>query len=508
MANFITAEQAALLIPSGAHVAALGSGGGVLEPDLIYKALESRFLATGSPCGLTVTAACGFGDKREGGISRFAHEGMTARFIGGHWAWSPQMQRLALENRIEAYNLPQGVLVYNYREMAARRAGTLTRTGLHTFVDPRMGGGKVNSRTKADLVHLVELGGEKWLHYRLPPVDVALIRGSLADEDGNISVCDEAANGELLAMAQAAKNNGGIVICQVKQRVRAGALPARGVAVPGIFVDAVVVNPAQWQSRGGEYGPAFTGRVHAVRPAIPPMPFGIRKIIARRAAMELYDGCIVNLGVGISDGIASVAAEAGILDKITMTVEQGLIGGIPSRGDLFGTSAYPAAILDAPAQFDFYSGGGLDIAFLGMAQADRQGNVNVSRFGSRLAGCGGFIDISQNAKKCVFCGTFTANGLEVAVQDGRLSILKEGRAAKFLQAVEQITFNGAYACRQGRPAVYITERAVFQLTPAGLELTELAPGISLERDVLPYMEFRPLIRRPLGEMPPQIFRQG
>ena len=205
MANFITAEQAALLIPSGAHVAALGSGGGVLEPDLIYKALESRFLATGSPCGLTVTAACGFGDKREGGISRFAHEGMTARFIGGHWAWSPQMQRLALENRIEAYNLPQGVLVSNYREMAARRAGTLTRTGLHTFVDPRMGGGKVNSRTKADLVHLVELGGEKWLHYRLPPVDVALIRGSLADEDGNISVCDEAANGELLAMAQAAK---------------------------------------------------------------------------------------------------------------------------------------------------------------------------------------------------------------------------------------------------------------------------------------------------------------
>lgn len=507
MAEFITAEQAAVLVPDGAHLAVLGSGGGVLEADLIYEALERRFLTHGSPCGLTVTAACGFGDKARGGISRFAHEGMLCRFIGGHWAWSPQMQKLALENRIEAYNLPQGILVSSYRELAARRAGLVTKTGLHTFVDPRLGGGRVNERTQKPLVELLRLNGEEWLHYRLPPVDVAVIRGSLADEEGNISVRDEAANGELLPMAQAAKNNGGIVICQVKQVVGKGSLCAREVAVPSILVDAVVVSPGQRQSRGGEYGPAFAGQLHPLRQTPPPMPFGVRKIIARRAAMELRRGDVVNLGVGISDGVASVAAEQGRLDGMTMTVEQGLVGGLPSRGDLFGTALYPSAILDAPAQFDFYSGGGLDIAFLGMAQADAQGNVNVSRFGSRIAGCGGFIDISQNAKKCVFCGTFTAAGLEARVQHGQLQIVQEGQTPKFLQQVEQITYSGRYASKQGRSALYITERAVFELTSAGLELTELAPGISLERDILPRMGFRPILRQPLQQMNAEIFAE-
>lgn len=507
MVKFMTADQAALLVPDEAHLALLGSGGGVLEPDLVYEALEKRFLAHGAPRRLTVTAACGFGDKGCGGISRFAHEGMTRRFIGAHWAWSPQMQKLALENRIEAYNLPQGVLVTNYRELAARRIGLITKTGLHTFVDPRLGGGQVNSSTKKPLVELIRLQGEDWLHYQLPPVDVAIIRGSLADEDGNISVRNEAANGELLPMAQAAKNNGGIVICQVKQVVRKGSLCAREVAVPSIFVDAVVVSPGQWQSRGGEYEPAFTGQEHPLRQMPMPMPFGIRKVIARRAAMELHKGNIVNVGVGISDGVASVAAEQGLLDAVTMTVEQGLIGGLPSRGDLFGTSLYPSAILDAPAQFDFYSGGGLDIAFLGMAQADLQGNVNVSRFGSRLAGCGGFIDISQNAKKCVFCGTFTANGLEVQLHHGKMKIVHEGTISKFLRQVEQVTYSGAYASQQGRSALYITERAVFELTSEGLVLTEIAPGISLERDILPHMEFRPIQRQPLLEMDPKIFQE-
>lgn len=507
MANFMTAEQAVRLIPDHAVVAVLGSGGGVLEAECVYEALEQQFLAKGSPRGLTIIAACGFGNKGDGGISRFAHEGMTSRFIGGHWDWSPKMQQLALEDRIEAYNLPQGVLVSSYRELAAQRAGLVTKTGLHTFVDPRLGGGKANARTRRDMVHLLSLDGEEWLHYRLPAVDVAILRGSLADEEGNISIRDEAANGELLAMAQAAKNNGGLVICQVKQAVRAGTLFAREVTVPGILVDAIVVAPEQQQSRGGEYGPAFAGQLHPPAGTVPPMPFSIRKIIARRAAMELKDGCIINLGVGISDGVASVAAEEGMLDKITMTIEQGLVGGIPSRGELFGTSMYPSAILDAPAQFDFYSGGGLDIAFLGMAQADRHGNVNVSRFGSHIAGCGGFIDISQNAKKCVFCGTFTAKGLMVEVKDAQLHILQEGHMLKFLRDVEQITYHGPSACQKGRPALYITERAVFQLTPEGLELIEIAPGISLERDILPFMEFQPAIHTPLQQMDADIFRE-
>ena len=342
MVKFMTAGQAAILVPDGAHLAVLGSGGGVLEADLVYEALERRFLDTGSPSGLTVTAACGFGDKGRGGISRFAHEGMLRRFIGGHWAWSPQMQKLALENRIEAYNLPQGVLVSSYRELAARRAGLVTKTGLHTFVDPRLGGGQVNARTQKPLVELLRLQGEEWLHYRLPPVDVAIIRGSLADEDGNISVQNEAANGELLPMAQAAKNNGGIVICQVKQVVGKGSLCAREVAVPSILVDAVVVNPGQQQSRGGEYGPAFAGQLHPLQQTLPPMPFDIRKIIARRAAMELRKGDVVNLGVGIPDGVASVAAEQGLLDGITMTVEQGLVGGLPHGGICLAPRYIPA----------------------------------------------------------------------------------------------------------------------------------------------------------------------
>ena len=493
------------MIPSGACVAVLGSGGGVLEPDAVYQALEQRFLSEGSPRGLTVIAACGFGDKDRGGINRFAHEGMTRRFIGGHWAWSPRMQELALQNRIEAYNLPQGILVCGYRDMAAKRAGTITRTGLHTFVDPRLEGGRMNARTTEQLVSLVELNGEEWLQYRIPAVDVAILRGSIADEDGNICICEEAANGELLPMAQAARNNGGLVICQVKRLTRAGTLAAREVAVPGILVDAVVVCPDQWQTRGGEYNPALTGQIRPPARTVTAMPFGLRKIIARRAAMELRPDSVVNLGVGISDGVASVAAEEGLLDHLTMTVEQGLIGGIPCRGDLFGTAIAPQMILDAPSQFDFYSGGGLDIAFLGMAQADRDGNVNVSKFGSKIAGCGGFIDISQSARTCVFCGAFTAGGLEVEARGGRLRIAAEGRVRKFVPAVEQITYSAPYAFSQNRAALYVTERAVFRMTADGLELAEIAPGISLERDILAQMDFSPRISSRLCEMPSRIF---
>lgn len=507
MVKLISASQAAEMVENGACVAALGSGGGVLEPDFIYQALEQRFLREGAPRALTVIAACGFGDLDRGGINRFAHEEMTRRFIGGHWAWAPRMQALALQNQIEAYNLPQGALVCSYRELAAKRAGVITKTGLHTFVDPRFGGGKMNPRTKEDLVRLISLDGEDWLQYRLPPVDVAILRGSVADENGNICIREEAANGELLPMAQAAKNNGGIVICQVKRLTQAGTLSAREVAVPGFLVDAVVVCPEQRQTCESEYDPALTGQIRPPFRTFTPMPFSLRKIIARRAALELYPHAVINLGVGISDGVPSVAVEEGLSDDLVMTVEQGLIGGIPNRGVLFGTAAAPQMILDAPSQFDFYSGGGLDLAFLGMAQADQYGNVNVSKFGSRIAGCGGFIDISQSAKKCIFCGTFTADGLQANTHDGRLQILTEGHIRKFVSAVEQITYNARYSCSLGHSALYITERAVFRSTPDGLELIETAPGVSLEKDILHQMDFVPKISSHLKEMPSHIFEK-
>lgn len=493
MSKRITAAEAASMISDGSHVAILGSGGGVLEPEAVYKEIEKRFLSSGHPQNLSLTAACGFGDKGDGGISRFAHEGMTRRIVGGHWAWSPKMQKLALENKVEAYNFPQGALISQYRELAAKRAGLLTRIGLGTFVDPRLQGGRLNDISHEDLVEIVELNGQDWIHYKPTPIDVAIIRGTVADEDGNITITHEPANGEMLSMAQAAHNNGGKVICQVKYMAKANSLHPRDVHIPGFLVDAIVVVDDQKQSRAGSYLPELCGGTRLPLGHMPPMPLDARKIIARRAAKELYPGAVINLGVGIPDGVATVAAEEGIAHTLNITIEQGIIGGVPSRGDIFGTAINPVAMIDAAYQFDFYGGGGLDITCLGMAQADQYGNVNVSKFGSTIAGCGGFIDISQTAKTCIFCGTFTAGGFQSEVKDSELHILQEGRIPKFLNQVEQITFSGDYARKQGQRVLYVTERAVFELTPEGFALTEIAPGIDLERDILELMAFSPLI---------------
>lgn len=508
MAKFITVAEAAEWVHDGDYIAIMGSGGGVLEPDAIYRAIEERFLSTGSPRDLSITAACGFGDKGNGGMSRFAYEGLTKRIVGGHWAWSPRMQRMANENKIEAYNLPQGALVSQFRELAAHRAGLITQIGLKTFVDPRVSGGKLNRVTTEDLVDLVNIGGKEWLHYKPQPLDIVIIRGSVADEDGNISIRYEPINGEHLCMAQAAHNNRGKVICQVKYLVKRGTLSPREVKVPGILVDAVVVVPDQCQTNKGEYNPTMNGELRIPLEKIAPIPLNQRKIIARRAAMELHRDDVINLGVGMPDGVAAVAAEEGVSDQFTMTLEQGIVGGVPAQGDIFGVAFNPTTIVDTPYQFDFYSGGGLDLACLGMAQADRHGNVNVSKFGSVIAGCGGFIDISQTAKKCVFCGTFTAGGLKTSVREGKLSILQEGRIKKFVDQVEHITFSGAYARETSQKVLYVTERAVFELEPEGLVLKEIAPGIDLKRDVLGQMAFSPIIPREPRLMDHRIFQEG
>lgn len=505
MSKFMTADQAVQLIKDGDSIAVSGNGGGILEPDVLFAAVEQRFLTEGHPANLTLTHSAGIGDKDKNGISRFAHVGMTKRVVGGHWGWSPRMQQMANENQIEAYNLPQGIIVSQYREIAAKRVGVISQTGLKTFVDPRVAGGKLNQVTNEDLVELITMDDQEWLRYKTYPVTVALIRGSIGDDDGNISLAYEPTYLEALAIAQAVHNCGGIVICQVKHMARTGTLNPKEVKIPGILVDAVVVAPQQMQTIEGEFNPTLAGDVKMPMAGMEPMVLDQRKIIARRAAMELEKGSIINLGFGMPDGVARVAAEEGISDYIKMTIEQGIIGGVPAGGAIFGVAYNADAMVDAPSQFDFYSGNGLDLTCLGLAQADAHGNVNVSKFGPTIAGCGGFIDISQTAKKCVFCGTFTAGGLKTELQDGYLKIIQEGKHKKFLAEVEHITFSGDYARESGQQVLYITERAVFKMTPAGLMLIEIAPGIDLQKDILDQMDFKPTISESLAVMDAKIF---
>ena len=507
MVQFMSGPQAAELIQDGDTIAMLGNGGMTVEPRLVYRCIGERFEATGTPRDLTLIHSAGIGDRGNEGLSRFAQPGMTKRVIGGHWAWSPRMQAMATEGLIEAYNLPQGVICQQYREIAARRPGLITSTGLGTFVDPRNDGGKLNSATTEDLVRLIEIDEQTYLHYKPWRIDVGIVRGTTADTDGNITFTDEVAYLEAQAIAQAAHNCGGVVIAQVHYVAEAGTLNPQLVKVPGILVDVVVVDPDQWQTSQGPYDPALCGAQRRPATDFTPMPMGHRKVIARRAAREVEPGMVINLGYGIPDGVASVAHEEHLMGQITTTIEQGLIGGIPAQGDIFGAAYNAQAFVDAPSQFDFYSGRGLDLTCLGMAQADQFGNVNVSKFGTRIAGCGGFIDISQSAEVCVFCGTFTAGGLVTEIVDGQLVIVAEGRARKFVNRVEHVTFSGDQARVEGQQVWYVTERAVFVLGDNGLELVEIAPGIDLQTQVLDLMDFTPAISADLTLMDAAIFAE-
>ncbi|WP_443770632.1 acyl CoA:acetate/3-ketoacid CoA transferase [Anaerostipes sp.] len=489
--KIMTAAEAANLIEDGMTVSTNGFVACDL-PEELTSALEQRFLETGSPKNLTYFYAAGQGNRDGSGADHFAHEGMTSTVIAGHYNMAPKLGELIMQNKIKAYNLPQGTLSQLYRDIAGKKLGTLTHVGLYTFADPRVEGGKLNNVTTEDIVEVVNICGEERLLYKAIPVDVALIRGTYADEQGNITMEHECCTAEATAIAQAAKNCGGKVIVQIEKVVQD--TDPKLVKIPGIYVDAVVVTQNKehhTQCVGCDYDGSMTGDFRVPLGSLDYPSLSPKKIIGRRAAMELRENTIVNLGIGIPEYISMVASEEGINDRFTLTVEAGPVGGVPQGGPQFGGSVNAQAILDQPAQFDFYDGGGIDDAFLGLAQADKDGNINVSKFGPRIAGCGGFVNITQNAKRVYYCGTFTAGGLKCSTKDGKLIIDQEGKSDKFIDAVEQITFSGKYANKVGQPVMYITERAVFELREDGVYLIEVAPGIDIQTQIIDHMGFTP-----------------
>lgn len=506
MVRVIKAEEAARLIDSGDTLLIGGSGAGHSVPDYLIEAIGKRFLDEAAPRGLTTVHPVGLGDRANRGIGHLAHPGLLKRVVCGTLVDSPPVECLAVENKIEAYTLPQGCLSQLTREMAAGRPGLITHVGLRTFVDPRHGGGKQSELAQEDLVELIQVAGQDYLRFKPFHIDVALLRGTTADEDGNVTMEHEAVFGEMLSMAQAARRTGGIVIVQVKRLANRGTLPPKQVKIPGMLVDFVVVDPNQTQTFFTVHDPAYAGELKVPLSQLATLPFSPRKVVARRASLELFPGAICNLGSGISTGIAAIAAEEHALDAVVLTNEQGLIGGAPATGNEPGAGRNYHAMIDQPYQFDFYDGGGLELAFLSFAEVDERCNVNVSRFGDKIVGPGGFINISQNAQTIVFSGTFTSGGLEISWPDGQTRIGREGREKKFVRAVEQVTYSGPLANENKQRALYITERAVFRRNGAGrLELMEFAPGIDVERDVLAHMEFRPDVSPALKQMDARIF---
>ena len=484
-------------------------------PDYAVKCLEDRFLATGHPSGLTIYSGCGHGSPlRYGAGDRFAHPGFLKRTVCTHPSPNIELGKRIDAGDIEAYILPQGALHKVYRSIAAKQPGILTKTGIGTYVDPRQDGGKANSNTTEDLVELMVIDGEEYLFYKSRPINAAIIRGTSADEQGNVTIEEEPLKLEILEIALAAKASKGKVIVQVKNAVAAGSLKAKDIVVPGEIVDAVIVcdEPEEYhrQTAATVYSPYLSGELISPPGALikPKSVLSVEDIVCRRAVYELVRGEIVNIGFGIGAGVGEVAELEGITKDLTFTLELGSFGGTPLGGADFGAALNPTSFISHTSMFDFYHGGGLDITFLGMAQIDSEGNVNVSRFGGRALGHGGFIDISESANKVVYCTTFSTKGFECSIENGCLNIIHDGSISKFVDKVEQITFNGKLSRNKGQEVVVCTERAVFCLVKDGVMLTEIAPGVNLEKDILGKMGFKPIISDNLKVMDQRIFIPG
>lgn len=501
----LTAAEAVNLVKDQDVVAFCGAGGGITEATELIQALALRYRETKTPRDLTFWHSTGLGDRAELGMSPLAMEGLVKRDIGGHFGQSPRLADMTDRNEVESYNLPMGIMSQLMRAGAAGQPGVLSHVGLGTFLDPRQDGGKMNEKTKEPLIELQKIDGKEYLFYKTVNPDVAFIRGTTADTEGYITMEDEVTFIDNLATAMATHNHGGTVICQVARVVKAGTLHPKQVKIPGYLVDALVVVPDQPQLYNAPVNRFISGDYIQEDDLVESIPLTERKVIARRALMEVKPGDVGNLGVGIADGIGTVAREEGVSDQFTLTIETGPVGGITAQGIYFGASVNMKAVLDMPSQFDFYDGGGLDICFLSFAEVDLMGNVNVHKFNGKTMGVGGFVNISQNAKKSVFLGTLTAGGLKVGITDGQVKILQEGRFVKFVNRLQGVTFSGEYAASEGKEVYYITERCVFRLTKAGIELIEIAPGIDLEKDILANMEFSPLIAEDLKQMDPRLF---
>ena len=500
---FVSADEAVSQIGDGRTVAIGGSGSGHCIPDILLEALGRRFTATGHPNHLTLVHAFGVGDQKSRGLQHLAHPGLFRRVIGGHWSMAPEMGKLAAANEFEAYNVPAGVIVQLFHAAAAGSPGWMTEVGLSTFIDPRLEGGKLNAAAQEDIVELIERNGREYLFYPTIPIEVALIQGSTADEHGNIGMNREAGFWHNCAMAQAARTAGGVTIAVVKERVAVGAIHARDVRVPGCFVDCVVIDPQAGQTFQTHFEPAYSGDSWKPDSEFGDFPLDARKVIARRAALELAPGMVLNVGFGVPDGVMKVAREQGIADTLVPTIEHGQFGGIPAEGLDFGATYNSEAILETGHMFDFYQGRGVDQAYLGFLEIDREGNVNVSKLANTIIGTGGFIDIAQKARKVVFCGTLAVRA-KTELANGTVRFMRHGKP-KFTETVNQVTFSGRYARTHGQEVVYVTEAAVFRLTQQGVRLEEVAPGIDIERDLMPQLGFKPLVAEPMGTMAAELF---
>lgn len=512
-ANFITAEEAAGWLQDGMTVCTIGMTL-VSASEAVLREIEKRFLETGHPANLTLLHSCGQSDRKDG-IQHFAHEGLVKRIIGSHWGLQPRWMQMISDNKVEAYCLPQGQIAQLYRSMACGLPGKMSKVGLGTFVDPRYEGGKMNDRTKPlpDIVEIMEYHGEEYMFYHEIPIDVCVIRGTECDEMGNLTTEEEAMKLEVLPAVMAAKRYGGKVIAQVKRVVQTGTLNPKRVTVPGVFIDGIVVcehpETDHRQTSSWFFDPSYCGMARVPQNAIEPLPMSVRKFIGRRAIEEVYAECVVNLGTGIpNDVIGSISNEEGINDDIMITVESGIYGGVQAGGIDFGIGQNLYAMIGHHEQMDYYNGAGVDVTFMGFGELDGEGNVNATKMGTRCTGCGGFIDITQNAKKVVFCGTFTASGCEFKFNDQKLTIVKEGKIRKMVAKVAQYSFNGRLSREKGQEVYIVTERAVFQLVPEGVMLREIAPGIDLQSQVLDLMDFTPIISDDLKKMDTFLFSEG